>query len=253
MLGGITMTSSYAQDSNIPNWIKNTAGWWANGEVEDAEFFSLIEFLVDKEIITIPNNRDDSQRVQELENELSNLKSQTIIDIQNAYEDGFKDGYADKPVEQSIVIENEQVTNEVIQDSGIFILINDSDSQQTFKKGDSINLQFFVSNVNVVDDASPTLIITSVLDGNIIRIDERYLSTYEEGQYRDGWGGLPNGLDSCLDLCQMWISEIGLGTIGIGSVSWTLNSDSFINTTMWEVKAYYGESSESIRFLVEEN
>ncbi len=69
---------AYSQSDSIPSWIKNTAGYWANNEITDKEFFSVIQFLVDREIITIPNNdnnnQDDSKKVQELENKLSNLK-----------------------------------------------------------------------------------------------------------------------------------------------------------------------------------
>jgi hypothetical protein len=39
----------------IPEWVKNNAGWWANGEIADASFVSGIEFMISDGIIVIPN------------------------------------------------------------------------------------------------------------------------------------------------------------------------------------------------------
>jgi hypothetical protein len=39
----------------IPEWVKNNAGWWANGEIDDASFVSGIEFMISDGIIVIPN------------------------------------------------------------------------------------------------------------------------------------------------------------------------------------------------------
>ena len=39
---------------NIPNWIKNNAGWWANDQIEDSDFVSGIQFLINQGIMKIP-------------------------------------------------------------------------------------------------------------------------------------------------------------------------------------------------------
>jgi len=39
---------------NIPNWIKNNAGWWASGQIEDSDFVSGIQFLINQGIMKIP-------------------------------------------------------------------------------------------------------------------------------------------------------------------------------------------------------
>jgi len=36
----------------IPQWIKNNAGWWADGQITDSDFVSGIEYLVSHKIIT---------------------------------------------------------------------------------------------------------------------------------------------------------------------------------------------------------
>jgi len=50
---GILVPNSSAQDAQIPNWIKNTAGWWASGIISETEFLTGIEYLVNNNIILI--------------------------------------------------------------------------------------------------------------------------------------------------------------------------------------------------------
>ena len=37
---------SVSQDSKIPDWIKNNAGWWADGQIDDNSFVEGIQFLI---------------------------------------------------------------------------------------------------------------------------------------------------------------------------------------------------------------
>ena len=52
---GLALSSASSQDLSIPEWIKNNAGWWANDQIDDETFVKGIEFLVQKEVIFIPN------------------------------------------------------------------------------------------------------------------------------------------------------------------------------------------------------
>ena len=38
---------------NVPAWVKNTAGWWANDQIEDSDFLTAIQFLIKNKIITV--------------------------------------------------------------------------------------------------------------------------------------------------------------------------------------------------------
>ena len=38
----------------IPEWVKNNAGWWARGQIPDSAFSAGIEFLIKEEIIVVP-------------------------------------------------------------------------------------------------------------------------------------------------------------------------------------------------------
>ena len=49
----IMIPSAYAE--NIPNWVKNTAGWWSTDVISETEFVNAIEFLVNEGIIEIDN------------------------------------------------------------------------------------------------------------------------------------------------------------------------------------------------------
>jgi hypothetical protein len=40
---------------SIPNWIKNNAGWWADGSIDDNSFVQGIQFMIQNKIIAIPN------------------------------------------------------------------------------------------------------------------------------------------------------------------------------------------------------
>jgi len=56
LIGSSTLVpnSSAQEDTQVPSWIKNVAGWWANGEIPENEFLSGIEYLINHNIISIP-------------------------------------------------------------------------------------------------------------------------------------------------------------------------------------------------------
>lgn len=53
--GNILVPNSPAQDAQIPSWLKNTAGWWASGDISENEFLSGIEYLINNNIILLNN------------------------------------------------------------------------------------------------------------------------------------------------------------------------------------------------------
>ena len=46
-------SDSLRGELTIPDWIKNTAGWWADGQIDDAAFLQVLEFLINEEIIIV--------------------------------------------------------------------------------------------------------------------------------------------------------------------------------------------------------
>ena len=51
----ITAFVGYADAANVPAWVKNNAGWWSSGQIDDQAFVSGIQFLIEEGLITVPS------------------------------------------------------------------------------------------------------------------------------------------------------------------------------------------------------
>ena len=49
-----SMSTTAAEDSEIPAWIKNNAGWWATDQIDDSSFLQGIQYLIKEGIMVIP-------------------------------------------------------------------------------------------------------------------------------------------------------------------------------------------------------
>ena len=49
LLTMIMVTSVEA--TNVPDWVKNTAGWWADDQIDDASFVNGIKFLIENDVL----------------------------------------------------------------------------------------------------------------------------------------------------------------------------------------------------------
>ena len=50
-----TLTPTPAEsETSIPGWIKNNAGWWADGMIDDSSFVSGIQWLISNGVMNIP-------------------------------------------------------------------------------------------------------------------------------------------------------------------------------------------------------
>ena len=47
-------------DQKIPGWIKNNAGWWAEGAIDDTSFVQGIQYLIKEGIMQIPSTAQGS-------------------------------------------------------------------------------------------------------------------------------------------------------------------------------------------------
>ena len=50
----ITPSSTPTPETSIPDWIKNNAGWWADGQIDDSSFVSGIQWLISNDVMAIP-------------------------------------------------------------------------------------------------------------------------------------------------------------------------------------------------------
>ena len=48
-----TTQGADSNSNEIPSWIKNNAGWWADGSIDDSSFVQGIQFLIKEGIMKI--------------------------------------------------------------------------------------------------------------------------------------------------------------------------------------------------------
>ena len=53
------------RDNEIPNWIRNNAEWWSQELILDDDFISGIKFMIENEIIVIPQNIQSEKTASE--------------------------------------------------------------------------------------------------------------------------------------------------------------------------------------------
>ena len=56
---GLLITAS-AEESLIPSWIKNTAGWWSEGEVADSEFINSMKWMIENNVLKVSEPQEVS-------------------------------------------------------------------------------------------------------------------------------------------------------------------------------------------------
>ena len=54
ILISMIIPQTFAEEYTVPGWIKNNAGWWADGLIDDTSFVSGIQWLITNEIIYVP-------------------------------------------------------------------------------------------------------------------------------------------------------------------------------------------------------
>jgi hypothetical protein len=56
--------------TTIPKWVKSITGWWTSGIVDDNEFVSILQYLLENKIIQIPptQNTEDTSSIELKEN-----------------------------------------------------------------------------------------------------------------------------------------------------------------------------------------
>ena len=60
-------TEEYVNETSIPEWIKNNAGWWADGIIDDTAFIQGIQFLIKEGIMEIsPTTQSSSSGTNEI-------------------------------------------------------------------------------------------------------------------------------------------------------------------------------------------
>ena len=86
----LSLTSAESE-SLIPEWIKNTAGFWVEGNVSDSEFINALQYMIKNGIIEIP--KEDESSSLDCHNDSGECFSSTISRIVDG--DTIHDGSGD--------------------------------------------------------------------------------------------------------------------------------------------------------------
>ena len=62
----ITFTGSYADQTQIPIWVKNTAKWWSEGQIGDLDFAKGIQYLMQQGIMQVPSQQGQSTAARQI-------------------------------------------------------------------------------------------------------------------------------------------------------------------------------------------
>ncbi len=57
ILGTTVFDLGLTSQIQIPDWVRNNAGWWATGQIADSDFVTGIEFLITEGIMSIPETQ----------------------------------------------------------------------------------------------------------------------------------------------------------------------------------------------------
>jgi len=56
----LTTMATSVEAANVPDWVKNNAGWWAQDQIDDASFVSGVQYMIEQGIINVPSTTRSS-------------------------------------------------------------------------------------------------------------------------------------------------------------------------------------------------
>jgi len=65
-------------NAEVPDWVQNTAGWWAEGKISTDEYLASLQWLINQGIITIPSDVESMEEELPLGVETIETRSGTI-------------------------------------------------------------------------------------------------------------------------------------------------------------------------------
>jgi len=127
---GAAQQSAAEKNMSIPDWIRNTAGFWVDRQISDTEFISALQFLVEKGILVIPQS-DVKETTKVLET--PEVKEQKSFDLGDAFSPKpdwfFLSGnfYDDKFIARITLYEGEPNDNNFVSADGTasYRIVND--------------------------------------------------------------------------------------------------------------------------------
>ena len=53
VLGGFSISTSFAEENHIPTWIKDAAGFWSEDKISDQDFLQSLQYLIDNDFLLL--------------------------------------------------------------------------------------------------------------------------------------------------------------------------------------------------------
>jgi len=69
---GTDALNPFSIEPEIPSWIKNNAGWWADGQIDDTAFIQGIQYLITEGIMNIPQTESGDSSGNEIPSWIKN-------------------------------------------------------------------------------------------------------------------------------------------------------------------------------------
>jgi len=114
LVGGLI---PYVGAEGVPSWVKNNAGWWADGTITESEFIQGIQFLIKDGIIVIPPTTVSADKSQSIPDWVKNnagwwadgtISDQDFVNgIQHLIKTGIISITAESPVESTSMISDD--------------------------------------------------------------------------------------------------------------------------------------------------
>lgn len=124
------------KNNNIPDWIKNTAKWWSDGNISDQNFLDAIKFLVENGIVVTDG---------------SNVETGSILNLKGLL-----------PIYELEMISDRVNAKGNVRNSNLFAI---EEAYMTFEKDDLI-YELIISRFSSSEYAESSLREVAVLDGN---------------------------------------------------------------------------------------
>ncbi len=71
-----TAGMAHAQTSSIPDWVKDVAGFWSDGMIDDAAFTNSIQYMLDEKIIILPSTQELTNTIETLHGDIDRLETE---------------------------------------------------------------------------------------------------------------------------------------------------------------------------------
>ena len=103
LLVGSSVSSVYA---DVPAWVKNNAGWWAEGTIDDDSFVQGIQFLIKEGIMSITQVQESEKSVSSVSSSDDSVIASLEAELEKCSEivKAYKRLDCEKPIKQEILV-----------------------------------------------------------------------------------------------------------------------------------------------------